>query len=1217
MAAFTRTQQRYACAGVCLNAPVDQCPPGKYPILQNIRSYQAESVQARLGLSLLANGNFGVGVVHSLGRLNDSTAFAASAFWLVFGAGTTLRGGNSTYPQIDTGYSGNPLGMQVATPPSAPNPWMYVTDSSRMRKIDVNNHVYPIGIAQPPTAPALTLDPLYRAILANFTGVFLPWIAAGAAASGITPILRVNTTISNIIYDSGSTGNVSVVPASMASIDSGTLIVFNGVETEQVQQVLLAVASTTIAGIIYDAGTSGLCTIQPAASLGTGQLEMPTMEDYAARAGAYGNLRDVSNPNTTPVPDMTGDSARIRQVDFPVNCLVTLGGATETVRILSVALGPDGIQSFRCSTASTHAAGDSITGVASFRTSTSGTYTNGQTLQAGGIQNTITPGGSPSAATGGVQTGAPWSPTENISQINGIAVMPDDDFHLAVRISDCTVVDAVRIYLDVDAATNDFTQNYFFFEWRANDIIAAIQAANVDPTATLQSVRSTTVSNTVLNTGTVVGVAAPNGVGIPTADQAVTSALAIGNNQWIELHCKIRDLVRVGTDPSRSWNNIAAAEILVAMTGANPITVGYHSIFITGGRGPDVGLTGPPYVTCYRYRSSLTGAISNPSPATRAGVICRRQGMTSAATQSGDAQCDLIDYFRFGGALTEWTYAGTGPNSATPSFDDTFSDPSIEGGPALEYTRFQPFAIPDLPRTGTCKVVGSAIQRLSGASFNTAWAPGTPIVVNGRTYTLYSQPPSTSLLFINENAGNIASTNFSVTAPTLLSQNLPAFWGDVQGVYFACGDPNNPGALYWTWPYDPDRHSDANVLYVNAGSDPLQNGWVWDGTAFVATSNDIYVIAYNPGSQAPVQAFKTPCGKGFWTRWAFCWTPKGTVFLAEDGIYLTVGGTTAQSLTDADLYPLFPHDGAPGVAVNGYNPVDMTQTTSLRLSYINGYVYFDYVDTGAVARTLAMRLADFAWFPDVSSPGVQARYSATGSGVYQELIGGRDGSVYTPAGVVDASNAPIAARIVRVDDQGDFRRQKIYRDNMIDGILTAASVFVSLTVNDLNTLVATNGIGGTTGRAQYNTGILPSTGTYGRNLGIDLQWNATAVGIPQLFGWDVAYQLEPELSSSWLSGPTTFGLTGYIQLAGIYFAFRSSVDMILTVIIDGVTYSYNIGNSGGLYAKTFFWLQAVKGLTFQLGAQCVNGSSFQVYDQDIEVLAQDWGQSGYKRIRAF
>jgi hypothetical protein len=1226
MSAFQRDQRRATCAGICLNAPKDACPPGKWPFLSNVRSYQLGTLQARLGLTALANGALGAGVIHSIARLNDPTPFAASAFWRVFGKGAAIFAGNSTYPQIDTGYSANPLTLVTAAPIQSPSPWVYVGDSTRQRKFDVNSHLTPIGIAPPVASPTTVLDPLF-AIFVDDMATPANWLAAGGQATAPAAVaLRINTTISSVLYDSGVNGNCSVVPVAMTSINIDAIVVIGG-EALPVQQITIPVVTTTIAAILYDAGATGLCTIQPAASLGTGQLEGPSLDDYLIRAGQYGVQRRIGGTTVTPVlpvgqtagtPSIhqPGQSAtRIRQVDFPVNCLVTLGGAAETVRILSVSLGPDGIQSFRCSTANAHSVGQSITGVAAFRVSSAGTFTPGLSIAAAALTNTITPAGSPPAATGGIQTlGFGWTPINNLAtQGNGIATRPDDDFHISIRVSDCTEVTAVRAYLDVDAAIHTFVQNYFFFEWRSNDILAAIQQSNASPTATLQSIRPLVVQNEQLNSR-FVHIEKGWTAGTPLQQDALTQALAIGNNQWLELHCKVRDFIHVGTDPTRTLANVGTAEILVAMAGGVPITVDYGAIWMSGGSNPDIGLTGSPRVYAYRYRSSLTGAISNPSPASRGGMMPQRQTVTVTGVQSADIQVDLVDWFTIGGTLDRMTYEGTTPNSNPPVFVDNYSDSRLVGGPSLDYDRFQPWATSDKFRTGTCNVAGSAVKQVSGDTFNTSWAPGSIIIISGQQYTLRAQPTSTTFLEINENAGSGTGVAFTLVEPTLLGQPLYGLWGpDADNVFYACGDPNNPGFLYWTFPNDPDRTSDANTVMVTSGSERLQNGCVYDDRPYVWSTDNLYAIV--PTGNGGHQGTVTPCGRGVWTPWFFCVGPEGIFFGTKDGIFLTAGGSAAVSVTEGDLSPLFPHDGSVGVAVNGVLPPDYTQSTRLRLSYLNGWVYFDYLDTGATARTLAMRVSDLSWWFDTSTPGIAARLNDPGSLVTEELLGGTNGTIYLPGGTTDAGTA-ISAQAEFVANQGDARLQKLYRDCMVEADLTSASLAVTLSLSNAATLLGTTTLSGVAGRSAYQVNVLPTTGAYGTNLTVDFQWNPASVGIPLIFLTDIAYQNEVELASSWLSGPTTFGLSGYLQIPLVYVAYLSTSTVTMSVIIDNVLYTYTLPSTGGVYAKAPFWLQTIKGLTYQLGFQ--SATPFMVFDKDLEFFVQPWGQAGgYKQIRPF
>lgn len=1238
MGAFQRDQRRMVATGLCLNAPMDLVPEGKWPFLSNVRSYQAGILQARLGLTALANGALGAGLIHTIGRINDPTPFAANAFWRIFGAGAAIRAGQASFPQIDTGYSGNPLTIVVAPPVQSASPWAYVGDSTRQRKFDVNGHVYPIGIAPPLTSPTGVVGPLPGNFLDGVVST-AHWVPAGASAGALSAIFRVNTTMAGIIFDSGTTGNASVVPNLMTGINTDAVVTLGGVESLVVLQVCLPIVSTTIAAILYDAGATGACTIQPTGSLGLGQLDAPDFGDYAVRAGGYGadallnafaegTVGNVQGTPPVPVAATGGLPGRIRQIDFPVNCLVNINGV-ETVRILSVSVGPDGIQSFRAVTTGTYAAGQALVGVASFRVCTQFNYAAGATIQAGAIENVITPSGSPPGATGGIMTTAPFVVVNNPARMwNSVATQPQDDVRLSVRISNCTVVTAIRLYMDIDAVTADFTQNYFFFEWRANDIIAAIQGANIQPTATLQQVRLTTVSNEQVNAinaqlAQLAGSRTPTrvGVGQVAAGGAVSQALAIGNNQWLDLHCKVADLIHVGTDPSRSLQNVTQMEVLVQMAGANAITVDYGAMYLSGGNNPDCGTTGAPRVYAYRYRSSLTGARSNPSPVMRGGLIPRRQYVSLAGTSSPDPQADLIDWFTMEGPtgiLDRMTYIGTGLNG-TPVFTDNYSDSQIVGGPTLDYDIFQPWVTTDKVRTGTANIAGSAVARTGGDTFGTNWAPGTIIIINGQSYTIRAQPPTASFLEINENAGAVAGVTWVVPEPNLLGTPMRSMWGpDIDNIYYGCGDPNNPGFLYWTFPNDPDRHPDANSVQVTSGSERLQSGFMYDDRPYVFSSDQLYAIVPGPAGGMSRQTVLTPCGRGAWTPWFYAIGPEGTYFGTKDGIFLTTGGSPARSVTDADLHPLFPHDGVVGVAVNGVQPPDFTNTNRLRLSIVNGWLYFDYVDIQANPRTLVMRTADHSWWFDTYTPGVSARMSEPGNAVYEELIGGANGTVYVPGGITDAGTA-FQAQGQFVANQGDARIQKVYRDLGIEADLGGGTLSVTLGTNNNTTVLGSTNLTGASPRTPYQVSIIPTTGAYGTNLTVLLQWNAvSAVGIPALYFTDIAYQNEVEYATSWLSGPTTFGLSGYLQAMGAYIAYLSTVTVNLSVIIDNVVYNYGLPSTGGVYAKIFVCFQAVKGLTYQIGLQSATTAPLLAFDKDMEFFVQPWGQpGGYKQIRPF
>lgn len=1265
MSAFARDQKRFVCEGIFLNGAMDACPPGKWPFLLNARSYVQGGLHARGGFVATPATALG-GPVHTLWRLADSTPFATIPSRRFYGVGINIFSGPTAgpFPLLDTGYSGNPLSCLPIEPSGSPQPWLYVADSSRMRKFNVNGLSYPIGIASPVLPPDATLGDVGLIPIAIFDSGVLGWASVGTTATAIAHSPRIPNlgpvgpiTISSILYDAGTSGNASVVPSSMADISDGMLLLFNSPPgpvswLAEVAQITIAIAPTTVASIVYEVGTTGACVIQPVASLGTGQLDAPSPGDlsyaqllHQSAAGTLpAGVTGVAVPrgtaglsNPTP-PDATRPVRRIRQPDFPVNSLVRLNGV-ETVRILSVATGPDGIQSFRCVTTTTIAAGQTITGIAAFRAFFANTGPGGPTagmnIYDGAVTNTITPSlPSTGTATTGVATAGIISPVAaiDLSQVTveGVVrpVLPDDLLHLAIKASDLTKVTTVRIYLDVDRLVNDFTQNYYFFEWRASDIIQAIQNTNTAVVGTLVSAASTAATVSAIQNAPVTppskyhGPTAPG----PLAPTPESAALALGNNQWIDLRCRINDLVHVGTDTARTLRDVVRAEILVSVAGpATPVSVWYDTLHVSGGYGPDVGSLGNSYHYRQSYRSSATGAVSNPGPASRTGMNPRRQRVHLVGVQSPDPQVDLVDWWRIGGGLTTWTYDGTTLNAPPPVFEDVYGDQAIDGGKTLETDNFQPWPSTDLPRVGTCKVAGNLLQRLTGDFFNVLWAEGSQVIVNGRVYTLYGPPISASLAYLNENAGSSASAAFTVPSATLLSQVQPVlFGGPIGGVIFTfgCGDARNPGTLTWTKGNSPDTASDAATLQVTPASEPLQNGYLYDGVPFVFSTDEQYVIQPDFANPNQFRALITPCGRGLWARWAQAGTPYGQAFLAKDGIFLTAGGGVAKSLTDQDLYPLFPHGDQPGVTVNGIAPPNMANTTRLRLAFSDGWLYFDYVDLNGADHTLAFWFANNSWWFDGSSPGVTARWAEIGSLVHEALIGGNNGTVYTIGGITD-DGTTISCQATKVENQSDARIQKLYEDLMVEldpGGSTTVTISLGLTNNTVTLAPVAQVV--TAGRKPYYFNLNPTTmDAFGTNLQIGLAWSPLVVAplpAPIFYVYEIRYQLTPELATNWLSGPTTHGLPGFQHVPLVLLCYRASTTVDFRVIIDGVTYTYTLPSTAGKYAKNFFRLQSVKGLTFQYGFLASAQAAFQLYDRDCEIFIQPWGfPGGYQRLKPF
>ena len=1159
MADYTRPTQRFFFTGLS-DYPPDSLPPGKLPYVRNMRSYVDGRLTPRAGLTVQSD-NVGAGI-HSLMRLNDPTTFNGGVPAVrVLGAGTAVFRGNAaatSFASIDSGYSGDPLTFVTAQPPQSPRPWLYIADSNKFRKFTTDGDPFDVGIAQPSSPsdePVVAID--VQHISSQDIQTSAAWTAAGTVANvPTTNGTRVNTVISQILYDDNvaNAGYASIVPAATNNITVGTLLTVGfppgSFENALVTDVTIAIANTTIEAIIYDSGTTGLCTIQPAGSLGTGQLEAPSVYTYQARAIPATRKTDplirFTEPDLTipPEPAPENPTRTLRQTDYPVNAIVVLNG-TETVRILSVAVGPDGVQSFRCRTVGTYAPGQTLTGLSAFRIFLASTWPAGAGLLRNQLQNTLTyvePAQDTKAyMTGGIQAQF----VLNLSQFsNGQAVLPDDELHVAVNVDRLSEIVSVRVYIDVDKDLNNFLQNYFFHEWRASDIIAAIQETNAENVAPLVDARRTVIANQQLEQQVQQDAARLSwanprisrsqlqNLSATLADRfnaknpslsAIATQLALGNNQWVDLRVKIGTLTRVGTDPTRTLANAAAFEILLAAEAPAenvvpaPLTIKYSDLQIYGGGGVDVGDVGDPIVYSYRYRSSITGAVSNPSAPSRGGVIPRRQDALLTPVASTDPQVDKIDWFRMGGALTQHTYVGSGDNTTTP-YRDRYQDSQIIGREILTYDNFQPWPVQDLPRTGTCNVAGTAIKRVSGDAFNTAWAAGSFITVNGRTTTLYASPQDGNTLFVVDSVGSGSAVSYSLPGPTILSRSLRSFWGDYGGLYFGCGDSINPGVLYWTTPNNIETTSDANDLYVTSPSEPLQGGGMYNTFPFVFSSEQLYQIQYQPGNEIPVRTIRTPCGRGLWTPWSFDIAPEGIYFLAQDGIYLTQGGSPAVSITTADLGAVFRKDGLPGTTTNNIPTVDMTQTTHLRLSYIAGWLYFDYLDTDGEGRTLIFDTFEKRWFLDDSDlTDIWTRLEEPGAGVYDQMLGAVDGLLYRydDLAMIDG-NVNLTYDLWTPWPDADVPRTiKQWGDVGldIDAAGSVAGITVTPVIEDGATLLTPTTLGvGDTGRQTYIVDINNGNGVLARNLGLRMAgvMSATDTGRPAIYWWQPAFLVKAE-----------------------------------------------------------------------------------------------------------
>lgn len=622
-----------------------------------------------------------------------------------------------------------------------------------------------------------------------------------------------------------------------------------------------------------------------------------------------------------------------------------------------------------------------------------------------------------------------------------------------------------------------------------------------------------------------------------------TIAGAAFANGWNDLSVLVSALVRVGTNTELDLTTGVTA-IQIAFTVTNTINVLYGTLDVLGDYGPSV--TAQEVGVFYRYtgRDSTTGARSNPSPPMRASVFPVAPGQSVIVTFPflNDGVSDKLDIYRFGGGLLDYTYVGTTGNTNINgvSWVDMLDDPTVANNPLLEFDNFEPFPSIDLPRSGTASVAGFTLNRLSGDTFNTRWAPGTIITVNGIPRTLYNRPQSTTSLTTLEDLGTSGFVTWSIAAPTLLTQRLPTLWGptDNAGFFFAVGDPLRQGTLYFTKGNNPDSAPDTNQIEVTSPSEPLVNGVIVDGLGMVFSTERAWLI-YPNFAQAtasilgvignPFTVIESISERGLYAKEGICTNGGGIVyFIAKDGIRMSPGGAGSKSITDDDLYNLFPHEGqtqpTPSYTLAGttISAPDFTKPDGLALRFAQGYLYFDYIGFDGQRHTLVYDTSSEGWIVDVyatvasihadnEGEGGMAGVISPGQGI-GVLMGCTDGTIrdLDNTSGLEVTNMTLATPAV-----GAGRETNHFGDLYVEarGVLatpwTLALWTDRYTVNSSFTLSPASLSSAAFGRTFYVIDLNAGQGVYARDLGMVFSTPVNAARA-ELYLWQPSLVPQPE-----------------------------------------------------------------------------------------------------------
>lgn len=1015
---YKRSLEKFVSLGVELNAPVNLIPPGKFPFLKNVRSYQGGRLGPRQGFAKLSTSALADPFIHTLARMND---YLSVDFIRFVGAADKLYAGTAAFTEIDSGFSFDYMNIIPFRPDQSDRDWAYISNTAKQVKVSADLTKYRVGVVPPTAVPAIYLkQPSYAFIYAMDNAA--TWSAQGIA-SGVISEEQLMGAVTGVIQTDGSTGWVSVVPGS--------------------------------GGVPWNIGTYDLCRIG-----GT-----PVIIENLCHTPEPTNITTIASEIT----DASGESLvqpaqNIRGIKR--DTLLQLGGSYAWVR--STILDNKQVAAFRASTPF-GTTGTTITvPTTSFRIPDYGL--------SGSIEKHSIGARFTGPGTGSITT-ILGTPGYNLGSTNdGRSIGPNDYITFSVYAAELSRIAAIRVLLDIDPGTTTVdqvgTKNAFYVDLTPEDFD--------------------------------------------------------GNYAWKTFRIRVADWIRVGGDTGCSINSIPAVQLRVitpsTMEPGDAVDVKLGSIYSSGTYGPDTATNLVPFQYRYRYRSSATGARSLPGPALESGIIAQRQGVYISMVQSTDPQVDKIDIERLGGSNDGWHYIGTVDNGTSPLFLDGQSSEEILTVDPLEIDRYATFPINDIPYTATVNVAGTLVQFVSGpvGGFNVNWSRGTEVIVNGVRTVMESAPDAVSGTFlVADSLGGLQNVEIDIASPIKAGTPMPQMWGPFFNSLFGCGDRENPGTLYFTNDSDPDSASTTANIEITTPSEIMMNGCLFEGRNYAWSDKRMFSILpiNNPNTpEFRFQYTEVPSARGLWAPRAFC-VGSHIWYLGPDGIYETDGG--APVLITRDIQPLFPQGENPGFVVRGMQPVNMSPGTipNPRLTYHNGFVYFDYVDTAGVKRAIVYDVANKAWYPDFyfegSSPAraITARFSeygvVNGSEIDTLLCGTSDGFVCIAQGTSDAE-FPISCQIdTGAKDFGDSRAKKIYGEIVPELNTNGVSVTLTPYADNYETTLPAGSYINSQQQILPPIDLSGGIGVFARNLGVRITWSSSTAQ-PEIYSWEPSYLERPE-----------------------------------------------------------------------------------------------------------
>jgi hypothetical protein len=318
---------------------------------------------------------------------------------------------------------------------------------------------------------------------------------------------------------------------------------------------------------------------------------------------------------------------------------------------------------------------------------------------------------------------------------------------------------------------------------------------------------------------------------------------------WFQVVLSKAEFARIGSTLALDWSNVQRIRFTVKANGNGPAHVWFDALQMGGG----VGTEGN-YQCAYTFVNTSSGSMSNPSPIATINNVERQGIFWSALQTSADPQVNARALYRSLG------------NGSLLFFDALINDNSS---------------------TTYMDLVSDYIGATDGTT--------TAFLGNTIIYPIQLQ--------------------FDNTAPGTLggaAANWPQVAGPFEGSMFWCGDPNNPGRLYYSPTGRPE--SVEGWVDISYGNDALQVPFVFHGSLYVLSLSAMYEIQYLQGSDPPLFTYQRVLGApGINASAPAVVIGKSQfVYQAQEGMVASNGFNT--QAVDTGLRVLFRGENAEGIA---------------------------------------------------------------------------------------------------------------------------------------------------------------------------------------------------------------------------------------------------------------------------------------------------------------